>query len=332
LGAPSKAEGRRVSICRTYRTISGERAELASNEALLRFVTRHAFGHVLGWEDSELGDEPNAMVQGLAASNADALGLDGRVLDRYDLLLAPGKPRGTLVTTTGACLSRVADELVSLPCSDPRSGRFELTSEGAVLLGEGASECLASSGSSVTFEPCEGLTASSRFTLERARWSTPARCVAPYETRNGSAAGLFACRDIGDAAQAWRFDIQAGTGSGEITARLHFETLGACLTRSSDPGFLYDVPTLEPCDTGDPRQVFVLYSGGVIGAPDGPCLTANRPDGALHLFTCAFADVFWLSGALRTSGGHAITARNGSFVAEALDSVPGDAQVFDFSF
>jgi hypothetical protein len=332
LGAPSTAEARRVTLCRTYRTAGGALVELASDDALLRFVTRHVFGHVLGWEDSRSEDAPSAMVQGLAASSAPALGLDGRLLGRYEPVVTPGKPRGSLVTTRGACLSRVGGELVALPCSDPQSGRFELTAAGAALLGEAPPVCLSRNGGGVAFDACDGVPADARFELTRARWSTPDRCVAPYEIENGSAVALSDCGDIGDVSQAWRFELQTDAGTGDTNVRLRFESLGACLTRATDAGFLDDVPTLDACDDGDSRQLFALYAGGRIGLPSGLCLRANRPDGALHLYPCASADAFWLSGALHTTDGHGITAGDGSFVAEPLGSVPGDGQIFDFAF
>jgi hypothetical protein len=346
LGAPNEnamgaERARIVTLCRRYLTASGVTAMLENDEALLRFVTRHAFGHVLGYEDARPEHEPNAMVQGLSASDADSLGLTGRLLHRNDPFFLLGKPHGALVTTTGMCLGPLKEDLdyslVMVPCHDPlRVGDFELV-DGAAVSVLDPPRCLRKNGTAVSVDPCEDVSAAARFDLGPARWSTPDRCVAPREARAGSAVSLFTCEDVGNPDQAWRFDIQKDEASGNSSARLRFDALDLCLTRTSDPPFLLDVPTLQPCDEGDDRQLFHLLGGGVIGRTAGEpptprCLRADLPDGTLYLDLCGLADAFFLSASLRTPGGQAITAQNGAVVSDAMSSPPDDRQIFDFYF
>jgi hypothetical protein len=272
------------------------------------------------------------MVQGVSASDADSLTLTGRLLHRNDPFFVLGKPRGTLATTSGRCLAPLEGELVTVPCSDPRAGRFDLTSGSVQLVVSGQTHCLSNKGATVGVSPCDDVSAAARFDLTGARWSTPERCIAPHEAQVGSAVSLFACRAVGDPSQAWQFDMQKDAMSGNVVARIRFEALDACLTRTSDPSFRLDVPTLQPCTEDEPRQAFQLLQSGIIGTSENLCLRADLPNGALYLDICGLADAFWLSGSLQTTDRQAVTARNGKFVAESADSSPDDEQIFDLYF
>jgi hypothetical protein len=329
----------RVGICSSYFNAARVLEHMKKNEPLLRFVVRHQFGHVLGLSEWERPSTDTVMVRALEKSNAARLELTHNDLDFFAFRYGH-KPSGTLVTTSGLCLTPLDSTIRPAPCSQSGSGRFLFASgEVRSLLNE-APGCLTLVGDTVGLAPCG--TASSALRMARARWSTPDRCVAPDFPGPGSAIATRACAPVGDLSQAWFFEIVA-TDQEKLSARLRFSATGDCLSVPGVIATVADAPVLETCgQTVLSRHVFYLWSNGQIsfglmegGAP--ACLLWNSPDGTLHFGPCN-NDTYWLSGALETPDGLALAIDpsdpNAELRADALGSneLPNDEQIFDFAF
>jgi hypothetical protein len=339
-GFLGREEQSRVGICSSYQNAARVLEHMERNQPLLRFVARHQFGHVLGlseWERPST-DTDTVMVRALEKSNAARLELTHNDLDFFAFRYGH-KPSGTLVTTSGLCLTPVDSAIRPAPCSQSGSGRFLFESGEVRSLLAGAPGCLTlSGGDSVGLGPCG--TASSALRMARARWSTPDRCVAPDFPGPGSAIATRACAPVGDLSQAWFFEI-VDKDQEKLSARLRFSATGDCLSVTGVRAMSYDAPVLERCsETILARHVFYLWSDGQIsfGEMMGPtCLHWEPPDSTLYFGTCN-DDTYWLSGALETPDGLALAIApsdpNAELLAVSLGSneLPNDEQIFDFAF
>ncbi|HEX6271724.1 MAG TPA: hypothetical protein VFZ53_01725 [Polyangiaceae bacterium] len=343
-GSPGREEQSRVGICKSYRNAAGELEEMKNNEPLLRFVVRHQFGHVLGLDESEQPSTDTVMVRALEKSNAARLQLTHNDVNRYFAFSYQYKPPRTLVTTSGLCLTAFGSTVRPAPCSQSGSGRFLFNAGEVQSALDGVPGCLTLSGGdgdTVGLAPCG--TASSAIRMARARWSTPDRCVAPDFPAPGSAVSTGPCAPVGDPAQAWFFEPVASERQ-KLSARIRFSPTGDCLSVPGGAASLSDTPLLEACgQTVLERHVFYLWINGQIsfgvttaGLP-AICLQWNSPDSTLYFGSCNF-DTYWLSGALETADGLALTIEpsnpNAELRAVALGAnvLPSDDQIFDFSF
>jgi hypothetical protein len=346
-GNPPGNQGQsRVGICSSYQNAAGVLEKMEDNEPLLRFVVRHQFGHVLGLSESERPSTDTVMVRALEKSNAARLELTYDDVNRYFAFRYGHKPSGTLVTTSGLCLTPFGPMIGLAPCSSGGSGRFLFDSGEVRSLLDGAPGCLTLSGGdgdTVGLAPCGTAPASSALRMARARWSTPDRCVAPDFPAPGSAIATRACAPVGDLSQAWFFEIVA-TDEEKLSARLRFSMTGDCLSVPGGTVTSADAPVLERCsETILARHVFYLWSNGQISFEETveglrpACLRWSSPDSTLYFGQCNY-DTYWLSGALETPDGLALAIHpsvpNAELRAVSLGSseLPNDEQIFDFAF
>jgi hypothetical protein len=321
---------------------------MAEHEQLLRFVTRHQFGHVFGWEDDTRGDRPTALAVALRESDADSLVLTAALLRRYRFTTPYGhKPSGSLTTTTGSCLSPLQDSLGLLPCSDPGSGRFNLAG-GQVASRVAASGCLGATLDDpvVQLESCHSQPNGAGFSMLRARWATPDQCVMPETAAAGSPVITAPCAPVGDPSQAWHFDIIGQGTQGSTLARLRVAATGHCLGMPEESANSGDVLILKTCDEPSPLEhVFQLWPDGQMSiGSDRPsagnnvlCLNWDAPQSVVYLGGCSF-DEYWFSSALETSAGLALTLTVDQGSSElrvtelAPSKLPSDQQIFDYVF
>ena len=344
-GFPGDGGQSRVGICSSYENSAGGLEFMTQNESLLRFVVRHQFGHVLGLSEWELPSTETVMVRALEKSNAARLELTRKDVSRFLTSNYGYKPSGTLVTTSGLCLTPFDETIRPTPCSHDGSGRFSLATGAVRSLLVDAQGCLTLSGgdgAAVGLAPCGTAPASSALRMARARWSTPDRCVAPDFPAPGSAIATRACAPVGDPAQAWFFEIVA-EDQDKLSARIHFSATGDCLSVPGGTATVYDVPVLETCgQTLLARHVFYLWRNGQISFDDlslegTSCLNWDSPDSALYFASCNF-DSYWVFGALETPNGLALAIdpsdQNAELRADRLGSnaLPNDEQIFGFAF
>lgn len=329
----------RIGFCRTFRNLAGDPESMADHEALLRFVTRHQFGHVLGLKDNFSGAPRTVMTPSLVISEAARLVLTRDALTGY--ILPKHKPPESLVTRYGACVSPIGSEIGRRPCSEGASGRFLQVFDKIVSENGPEDRCLvAGAGSSVGLGSCQLTDAALRFAMPRLRWSTPDRCVVPYGSPSDGPIATAACDRVGAASQAWKFEILDASDGGVI-AHLRFAQSRACLTAPRRPPVLGDIPVLGRCDDGLPQQVFELRTGGKIGMAD-LCLYWDTPDSVVYFDKCDLG--YWLSGAVETPAGLALTDDGDALSAKPLAGgadpsgdpnarlLPSDNQVFDLAF
>lgn len=324
----------RVGICRSYFDASGERHDLDENEALVRFVARHQFGHVLGLREAGIHDVSTVMVRGVRSAHIDSTVWADDIRG-----LGPGKPEGAIVSASGSCLD--APGSVGLwNCSGSASERFLALPERIEVLG---GNCLGVSVEAAGAVSCSTLDTANAFALRRARWSAPGYCVAPRElpVTPGTLLATQPCTAVGEASQTWAFDIVGiNAATGRPHARIRFVAENYCVSVAEPFRGAGDVPTLEPCGTAD--ALFVLGPGGdvskTVAGPSGQRFCLDWLDNSvLHFRSCSFRP-FVLTGPLETPRGRALSTvlddpSEPIFVVDlAPDALPGAGEVFDVHF
>jgi hypothetical protein len=341
-GAPPAGEARTVEFCRTYYDASGELEELHEHEALLRFLARHQFGHVLGSRDNDATLTPVVMQRGVRESDAGDVQLTIYDIETYRFDYGQ-KPTGSLVIDDGTCLSPDASGFRSLPCSDQGSGYFDLVGAEVTSLREAAPGCLSvppGEDALVSLDACGDPSGATELELTHVRWGTPDLCIAPERGELGSPLVAGPCAPAGDPAQAWWFEILASDAQ-KLIARLRFAATGDCVGLL-EPAQFGALPKLEACnDTLETRHLFALWVNGMIShAESGLCPQWDMPGGVLYLdrdARCSY-DTYWISGALETPDGRLLSFTNDDGVEElravspASGALPLPSQIFGFTF
>jgi hypothetical protein len=319
---------------------------MAEHEELLRFVTRHQLGHVFGWEDDGRLDSPTALALVLRESDAASLVLTSALLRSFLFTTPYGhKPSGSLTTTTGSCVSPFEKTLRVLPCSRAESGRFDLAGGQLASLLPGSPSCFGATLEQPIpwLEHCDSPLTTSSFSMRRARWSTPERCVMPEAATAGSPVVTADCAPVGDPSQAWHFEIAWQGSNGSTYSRLRFAATGHCLAIAQVPVYSGNIPLLEACtDEVETRQLFQVWPDGQMSIGEGLgdkalCINWDAPQSVLYFGTCHY-DQYWFSSALETPTGLALTlvADQGSTPFRAMNlgpsELPADNQIFDYVF
>jgi hypothetical protein len=327
----------RVEICRSFFDAAGDLHLAQDEEALVRFLTRHQFGHVIGVGDTDFHSrERTTMVRGIELDRIAEYGISAleQAASRAYCSLSCRKHPGALVTVLGRCLEVTPDGIVPSSCvsdeSNSTTQNFTLRSSELLSLDQG--RCVGVSDESILVDEC-GIQ-SERFAFRAARWSSFGRCVMPaaLPVSPGTAVVMGACEPVGDSTQAWTFDVFDANADG-LSARIRFGD--DCVTvpvAAPDPNTVLE---LHPCAAqGSSEQTFVLRHTGEIGYGE-VCFDWELADGSVVLrSTCASSARWLLTGALSTLSGRALTLRldEGRVTVSALLGLPTEEQTFDFYF
>jgi hypothetical protein len=338
-GAPADGEARSVELCRTYYTAAGQHEALIEHEALLRFVARHQFGHVLGSADIDDAIHPVTMRRWLRASDP-GVGITFDDVDPYRLDYGQ-KLTGSLVTPSGACLSPEASGFRSLPCSHPASGFFNLAGgqvESSRVETPGCLRVPPGEAALVSLGACGDPSGQTELHFTHVRWGTPDLCVAPERAEPGSPLAVGPCAPAGDPTQAWWFEILAADFE-KLTARLRFGATGDCVGLL-EPAQAGVIPKLDACaDESDVQHRFFLWLNGVIShAGSGLCPRWDVPRGVLYFDNRCDEYTYWISGALETPDGRLLSfTRDGELeelraISPPAGALPLPSQIFGWTF
>jgi hypothetical protein len=342
LGYPGAGKQLIVGICRSYRDDAGGKLR-DLEEAVVRFVALHQFGHVLGLHEADKAAvhyTGNIMARGIRSSTvapmlwADDIAVLGSELGY--------KPEASIVHVSGWCLDTTGGQVALSRCSAseaqrlrPLADRLELAGTSNCLMVEGQTSLLG-----VYFTDCP-LRVKYALALRRARWGTPGFCVAPrtLPVTPGTPVETRSCTEVGEVSQTWSFEVAATTEQ-RLQARIRFVAQDYCLAAPQELGGYGGVPTLEPCSSTD--TLFELGPDGRVSLPvpetqERLCLNWVGKFGVLFFdFSCQYP--FILSGPLETGEGRALEADpgnpGGGLLLSELGSseLPNLRQIFDVWF
>jgi hypothetical protein len=329
IGNPGIGGESRVGICRSYRDAEG--LFHVTNDALVRFIARHQFGHVIGL-DERYDDTRSTMVRAIRSSSVHSGAWASDIADllpRYSY-----KPDLSIVHASSRCLDTAAAGGLAR-CSGSTTQRLRAFGDRVEI--EGTSQCLAAGdGGALELGGCAP-PPHNALVFRRARFGSPGYCIAPRSLPvvPGTPVETGACGPLGDDSQTWVFEIVAVT-TGRPHARIRFGAQDYCLTEP-EPA-MEAVPTLEPC--GSSSTVFQLGPDGNVIASSAQgtfCLGWDGNGSTLHFN--AFCPIpLMLSGTLETADGRALTADPddpgaGLVLAEfEPGATPTLGQVFDVVF
>jgi hypothetical protein len=152
IGYPGPEGSVNISLCLGYE--DGDGLDHHTSEPLLRLVTRHEFGHALGFDDAA----PHAIAWEFMAPGLDANYLDSYTFDYPDiwpLQRAYGfKPSGSIVDPNGRCLTASGGTPAFVTCDGSPEQAFHFVNE--QLWDEGTNQCLRAdpTDGTVTFVAC----------------------------------------------------------------------------------------------------------------------------------------------------------------------------------
>jgi hypothetical protein len=330
----------RLSLCRSYADNAGEHHAVEENEALIRLLARHQFGHALGFPDGT-DARRTVMVRGVERGRESEIQLTTE--DYAALYTVLGKPENRILTQAGACVTATAVEagasLGIAPCADAAPEQAFVPANDWIQHAD-ARVCVQSSGTSgdaATVAACAPLLPGDDqlFRLAHAQWRTPTHCVAPEHVPATAGTRLVteACEDAGPGAQAWLFEIRYEDKDYGYYAQIRFADSDLCVVTPSDAQW-FDPVELAPCamnPPGDDPQVFLIDPTGFKGG--GFCVNSQRPGGLLVLGSCGAYSRYFARGALEGANGTALAlAGSGSLVVTSLAAPPGPEQLFDVYF
>lgn len=354
VGYPGPSGAVHVSICTTYLDASND-VQTATPD-LLRLVARHEFGHVLGFDDAPMPDDPSDFM---------ARGIHTQGLDQYPftdihigmLVEAYGrKPAGALVDERGDCLSFANGELGFTTCDGSATQVF--TFAGGELANPSTGLCVSSSlSTAATPAPCtSGSPAGDQ------AWQPAAveirgfggLCLQSQDNGedNGGGGGepsvfdltVDDCPTFGTPSALWT--VEPVDGGARVRLR---QAGGAECVRADTSGLSLVLAACDPCDETDPScsivDRFTVAQPGQIRL-GGYCFAeqaSERDDGevpaaGLTFGPCTLApSMLWnLSGRIEGGAGGALTRSFDSeappLAAEAIGDTAHGSQILDFYF
>jgi hypothetical protein len=301
-----------IEICTSYFFQDNDMpGEKFSDQAMLRFIARHVFGHVVGFPHRV---PPNGEALDPWISVAE--------VGEGTLLLGPGaiggqrmfygaRPSGSLVGPSNRC---VGDGLTTGSVCDGSTNQSWQFVDGELRL-EG--QCLISASGILNLVACPSTSA---WRVSTAQWRDYAGLCISVSTGSGSAPVPENCRSFGDQSQTWTFEFPALR-----RVRIRHSDSGLCV--SVPDGTPPPRPVLAPCGTlGTGPDVFETTSLGQLRTR-GYCMSQTSFD------PCAerIEQTHFISGLVQDGPAALTMTPNGISVAD-LAPDPGPTQIFDYYF
>jgi hypothetical protein len=339
----------RVGICRSYYDAHGAPQSLTAEgqEGVARYVVRHQFGHVLGFDEDDSAVNPlsrgSVMTRGFRVGEVESLVISGEDISGLRGIYSI-KPNGSIVGTNGSCLRASEGGVETAPCARDATELFRFETGRIASREDGSCILLAGDGATRTvgLGECPSAPNAATVALRRARWSTPKHCVAPrtLPAVRGAQLVITDCAPVGDPAQTWSFDVvRAESDHAEV--RIRHVASNLCVQQPIPFTTGRELPGLEPCVAGV-TTVFSVWPNGDIssGGDDhdsSRCLLWGSLGSSLYYGSCNFRSWF-VSGPLESSDGFALSVAPEAASSELLavelhsDEFPASAQVFDVHF
>jgi hypothetical protein len=320
-GYPGPDAKLELAICISYFDANHETQTL--DEARLRYVARHLFGHVLG----RYHMSGTFMSPVLDPALISALVLDEATIDMLQQIYGT-KPSGSLVNAGGRCVGWSNESAVDMRVCDGSTETRWQALEGR-LEAEGGTECLHASGSEpaslVSCDPTPDFV----WETNDVQWrGNTGRCVTRSTASIYASLVLEPCRAFGDADQTWSFDFYD-----DRHVRIR-RADGQCVHIPVADGGPPFWPELAPCDAGDgARDGLEITKNGQLSL-SGYCITRSFDD-EVQLAPCQAdpAQSFYLSGPLGHDAGTVLTLfSEHELNASPMSGAPSQAQIFDYHF
>jgi hypothetical protein len=326
-GHPGSEQSLPVELCRSYIDAEGVRQPALGEPtdlALLAFVAKHMFGHVLGRPDTYYDPPPwQMMARTLHLDTYSDITLSEGEIEalRYDY---GEKPSQSLMAHNGRCLALASGEFTTEACDSSPNQRFQPAPSS--LIHVETDRCVRLEGGNVTAGACTEEAQFEAFLPERVRWiALRGRCVSVLASPAAGESPLatVACDALWPADQAFTFEFPSQDSVRIVTAS------GSCV-KWPEAWVQNAVPELGACGS---RDLFNVRDGHL--SRDGHCLYA--PSSRVFFYPCSdFTDQhFSLSGAFELGGNALALVGTGDDAELAVLPVafpPSPEQIFDYHF
>lgn len=327
-GYPGPGAKLELDICRSYVDANdANHATQMLDDATLRYVARHLFGHVLGREHMS-GDFMSPLLD---PSLISELVFNEATIDMLQQTYGT-KPSGSLVNASGRCVGwsneSAVDKVVDMRVCDGSTETRWQALEGR-LVAEGGTDCLRASGSEpASLDTC-GTTPDFVWETNDVQWrGHTGRCVTKSTASIYWSLVLEPCRALGDADQTWSFDFYD-----DRRVRIR-RADGQCVHIPEADGGPPRWPELAPCDAGDgARDGLEITRNGQLSL-SGYCMF-GRATNEVYLAPCETNpnQSFYLSGPLGHDAGTVLTLfSEPELNASPMSGAPSQAQIFDYHF
>jgi hypothetical protein len=312
-----------LEICKRYVDDNGY---VEVDDALLRYVARHLFGHVLGRAHDSVGDFMGGIIE---LSWIPDLVFGERTIDVFQQTYG-GKPSGSLVNAGGRCVGSPDGDAVDMRvCDGSTETRWQALK--GQLVAEDGTKCLRASGSgSASLWPCEPTAEDFVWETNDVQWrGYGGRCVTKSTASIYWSLVLEPCRALGDADQTWSFDFYE-----DRRVRIR-RADNECVHIPEADGEAPQWPELAPCDASDgARDGLEITRSGQL-ALSGYCIESDASSNyAVRLSPCRAipAQSYYLSGPLGHDDGVLTLSSDGRLNAAPMSGAPSQAQIFDYHF
>jgi hypothetical protein len=327
-GYPGPGQALPVELCRSYIDLEGTRQPAhgePTDLALLAFVAKHVFGHVIGREHTYFDrDVLKMMARAVDLERYSEIELRAEDIE-VSVYHYGNKPPYSLVVPNGRCLALSSGEFKTEACDGSPPQRFQSTLSSLVHVD--TDECVRLNDQDLTAGMCTGEESNEAFRPENVRWiAAKGQCVSVLANPAAGESPLAydECDPLWPADETFSFEFSSAESVRIRTAN------GTCVKWPTTWGII-PIPELGPCDGS--RDVFEVREGRL--GRSGQCLYPQSS--RLRFRPCAdYTDEqFYLSGQFTLSDTALAllgTGDDAELTTLPVAFPPSPEQIFDYHF